>query len=167
VTEPDPEILHLSTAEQHNALGHPLRLRLLIALGQREATISQLAIELDTRKGNVAHHLKVLADAGLVRPTSSRQVRGGTEQYYARAARRFEAVGEASRVTTTTALQVAADEIAAAPGDPFLLLRHLRLSADQAAGLIGQLAELANALPEAPSGEPRHTVLLGVYQRAD
>ena len=164
--EPDPEVLRLSTAEQHSALGHATRLRLLFILGQREATISQLAVELDTRKGNVAHHLKVLTDAGLVRPTRTQQVRGGTEQYYARAARRFEAVGEASRETTTTALRVAADEIAAAPGDPFLLLRHLRLSVDQVAGLIEQLAELANALPEAPSGEPRHTLLLGVYQRA-
>ncbi|MDX6283729.1 MAG: hypothetical protein QOH03_4800, partial [Kribbellaceae bacterium] len=59
--------LEISTAEQFKALGHPLRHRLLFALGQEAATISQLATSLGTAKGNVAHHLGVLRDAGMVR----------------------------------------------------------------------------------------------------
>jgi D-serine deaminase-like pyridoxal phosphate-dependent protein len=62
-----------------------MRHRLLFALAQGEATISQLAVALGSNKGNVAHHLKVLVGAGLVRPAATRAVRGGTEQYYRRA----------------------------------------------------------------------------------
>lgn len=161
----EPEVLQLSSAQQHSALGHPLRLRLLFTLGEGEATISQLAVRLETRKGNIAHHLKVLLGAGLVLATHSRQVRGGTEQYYARAARRFELVGEDTRSQTSIAVRVVADEIAAAPADPFLLLRHLRLTGEQVTALIETLTEVAHGLAEAPADQPRHTLLLGVYQR--
>ncbi|CAM5610189.1 hypothetical protein SVIOM74S_07164 [Streptomyces violarus] len=47
----------------------------------RPATTSQLAAQLDAKKGNVAHHLKVLREAALVHIAGTRQVRGGTEQY--------------------------------------------------------------------------------------
>ena len=57
------------------------------------ATVSQLAKSLSTNKGNVAHHLAVLERAGLVRRGESRQVRGGTEQYFVRAARRLRTPG--------------------------------------------------------------------------
>ena len=53
-----------------------MRHRLLFALGQGEATISQLAVALGSNKGNVAHHLKVLVGAGLVRPAATRAVPG-------------------------------------------------------------------------------------------
>ena len=88
-SEPPDEVLTITSAEQYRALGHPLRHRLLFALGQHPATISQLAVALDSHKGNIAHHLKVLREAGLVAVTETRQVRGGTEQYYQRTARRL------------------------------------------------------------------------------
>ena len=56
----------VATAEQFKALGHPMRHRLLFALGRGQATISQLAAALDSNKGNVAHHLGVLERASLV-----------------------------------------------------------------------------------------------------
>ncbi|MFF1918414.1 helix-turn-helix domain-containing protein [Streptomyces sp. NPDC058239] len=58
----------------------PLHGRLPFALGHRPATISKLAVQLDAKKGNVAHRLKVLREAGLVHIAETRQVRGGTEQ---------------------------------------------------------------------------------------
>src|SRR4051794_41792773 len=79
--------LEVSSAAQFKALGHPLRHRLLFALGQEAATISQLATSLGTAKGNGAHHLGVLRDAGMVRIVETRQGRGGTGQYYRRAAK--------------------------------------------------------------------------------
>src|SRR5580693_4564647 len=93
-SEPPHESLTITSAEQYRALGHPLRHQLLFALGQRPATISQLALALDSHKGNVAHHLKVLREAGLVAVTETRQVRGGTEQYYQRTARLLRFPGE-------------------------------------------------------------------------
>jgi hypothetical protein len=40
-------VLTITSPEQYRALGHPLRQRLLFALGQRPATISQLAVALE------------------------------------------------------------------------------------------------------------------------
>ena len=51
----------VATPEHFKALGHPMRHRLLFALGQDQATISQLAAALGSNKGTIAHHLKVLA----------------------------------------------------------------------------------------------------------
>src|ERR1700733_2448782 len=55
---------------------------------------------LSSHKGNIAHHLKVFREAGLVTPAGTRQVRGGTEQYYQRAARILHFAGEHSAAST-------------------------------------------------------------------
>ncbi len=78
------EILEISAPAQYKALGHPLRHRIVFALGQQAATISQLAKALGQRKGNIAYHLGVLQAAHLVDIVETRQVRGGTEHYYLR-----------------------------------------------------------------------------------
>ncbi|WP_433236043.1 ArsR/SmtB family transcription factor [Streptosporangium sp. CA-135522] len=74
--------LVLREAAQFKALGHPLRHRPVNALRQRRATMAQLATALGSTKGTVGYHIKMLQDAGPVRPGDRRQVRGGTEQYY-------------------------------------------------------------------------------------
>jgi DNA-binding transcriptional ArsR family regulator len=49
------------------ALHHPARRRLLELLGlDGPSTVSQLADAVEERVGNVSHHLKVLAEAGLI-----------------------------------------------------------------------------------------------------
>jgi DNA-binding transcriptional ArsR family regulator len=156
--------MEVTTAQQYQAFGHPLRLRLMFALGARPATISQLAAELGSRKGNIAHHLKVLRDAGLVRVAYTRQVRGGTEQYYARTARRFDFAGGDTTVHSALALRVVADEVGASPEDPFVILRQLRLSRAQAGELTAALTRLVQDLGEAAAGEPRYGVVVGLYR---
>ena len=86
----EEDVAAVATPQQFKALGHPMRHRLLFALGQGEATISQLAATLGSNKGNIAHHLKVLTDAGLAVPAGTRKVRGGTERYYRRAHRALQ-----------------------------------------------------------------------------
>lgn len=168
----------MTTAQQYQAFGHPLRLRLMFALGRRPATISQLAAELGSRKGNIAHHLKVLRDAGLVRVGHTRQVRGGTEQYWTlpipatppideRTARRFDFAGGDTTVHSVLALRVVADEVAASPEDPFVVLRQLRLTRAQVDELTAALTRLAQDLGEAAGGEPRYGLLLGLYRTPD
>jgi DNA-binding transcriptional ArsR family regulator len=152
----------VTTPEQFKALGHPMRHRLLFALGQGQATISQLAAELGSNKGNIAHHLKVLTDAGLVRPAGSRQVRGGTEQYYRRAARGLTFDDAA---TTEVAFRAIAAEIADAEPEPFLALRTLRLTAEHAEQLAATLRNLADYAEDA-ADQPRYGLLLGLYQPA-
>ena len=161
--EPPDEQLTVTSAEQYRALGHPLRHRLLFALGQQPATISQLAAALGSHKGNIAHHLKVLRDAGLVAVTETRQVRGGTEQYYQRTARRLRFPGEQGTAHTGVMLQAVSDEIAAA-AEPLLVLRNLRLTADQAQRLASTLSELVDGLEDAGDDGARYGVLIGLYQ---
>jgi DNA-binding transcriptional ArsR family regulator len=158
----DEEVIAVATPEQFKALGHPMRHRLLFALGQGEATISQLAVMLGSNKGNVAHHLKVLADAGLVRLAEARQVRGGTEQYYRRSFRRLR-VDDAA--TTEAAFSALAAEIAAAESDPFVILRTLRLTREHAEQILATLRQLADQTDD-DGDQPRYGLVLGLYQSA-
>jgi DNA-binding transcriptional ArsR family regulator len=147
--------------EQFKALAHPMRHRLLFALGEHQATVSQLSAELGSNKGNIAHHLKVLADAGLVAVAQTRRVRGGTEKYYRRTAGMLRYSDEHA---TATAFRAIADEIATAEPDPFLALRNVRLTADQAARITDVLRELADNTPDAGPDQPRYGLLLGLYR---
>ncbi|WP_420034299.1 ArsR/SmtB family transcription factor [Streptomyces sp. cg28] len=166
VHPPPPEdVLEIGAPEQFAALAHPLRQRLLFTLGQRPATISQLAVQLDAKKGNVAHHLKVLREAGLVHVAETRQVRGGTEQYYQRTARRMVAA-EPQAAGTAAMFAAVAQELDRAPVEPQLTLRHLRLSPAKAKQLGEMLAELVDEAEEDGEDQPVHGVLMTLYQQA-
>lgn len=163
---PHPDqVLTVSDPAQFKALAHPLRQRLLFVLGNRPATVSQLAVALDAHKGNLAHHLKVLRQAGLVEIAETRQVRGGTEQYYRRTARRLE-IADVQAGPAAAMLRAVAEEFAAAPGDPLLLLRHVRLTPAQAEQLATTLQELLTATEEADEEQPRYGVLVSLYQQS-
>lgn len=152
----------VTTPEQFKALGHPMRHRLLLALGQGEATISQLAATLGSNKGNVSHHLKVLTGAGLAEASGTRTVRGGTEQYYRRA---FNRLSFDDAAATEAAFHAIAAEIATAEPGPFLVLRGLRLSPEHAQQLTATLSSLAEQ--DGDGGDhPRYGLLLGLYQPA-
>jgi DNA-binding transcriptional ArsR family regulator len=155
------EVLHVTTPEHFKALSHPLRHRLLFALA-RPATIGQLATALGSQKGNIAHHLKVLREAGMVRVVATRTVRGGTEVYYQRSARRYELGNEAG--ATPVFLRAVADELAGADGEPLLVLRDVRLTAAQADELRATLARLADGLTDAGPGEYRYGLLISLYR---
>ena len=154
------EVVSVATPEQYKALGHPLRHRLLFALSQREATISQLAGDVGGSKGNVAHHLKVLASAGLVQIASTRTVRGGTERYYRRCSPALEFSDAA---TIEASFRALAAEIAAAQPEPLLTLRTLRLTTEHAARLTATLSDLASEIDDG-GDQPRYGLLLGLYR---
>jgi len=155
--------MHATDPEQAKAMGHPTRHRLLHELGVDDggATISQLANRLSINKGNVAHHLSVLARAGLVRRGRTRTVRGGTEQYFVRSARRYRFDQQPDALAAM--MSNLADELA---GDPHALLnnRVLRLTRRQAAALAAQLDAIVTGLEPAGDREQRYGVVVGVYQ---
>ena len=63
---------------------HPVRLRIAQALVGRELTTQQLKDELsDVPQASLYRHVSRLVDAGLVRVTDERPVRGGIERSYA------------------------------------------------------------------------------------
>jgi len=156
----EEDIAAVATPQQFKALGHPMRHRLLFALSQGESTISQLAASLSSNKGNIAHHLKVLTDAGLAIPSGTRQVRGGTERYYRRAHRALQFNDAA---TTQVAFSAIAAEIAAAEPEPFLILRTLRLSPGHVEQITAALHDLADEEDDT-DGDPRYGLLLGLYR---
>jgi DNA-binding transcriptional ArsR family regulator len=161
VTEEQLEI----TGPQHfKALAHPLRQRLLFALAE-PATTSQLAVSMRSNKGSIAFHLRVLREAGLVTTAGTRQVRGGTEQYYQRIARIMHFAGEHSPANLPVAFRAIADQFATAEADPFLVLRHLRLTAAQAEQVTAALTTLAHQTEDAGADQPRYGLLLGFYRQ--
>lgn len=164
VDHPPDEAIRISTAAQYKAMGHPLRQRLLFSLGQQPATISQLAATLDIAKGSVGHHLKTLREAGLVRVVETRQVRGGTEQYYQRTARRMD-IDDPTGAPTAAIFGGFADELAAADDDPLVVLRHLRLTPAQAQRLTVALHELAESATDDGPDQPRYGLLVSMYRQ--
>jgi DNA-binding transcriptional ArsR family regulator len=83
------DVLVVSETEQLRALADDVRLRIVAILRERAATTTELAEEVGLAKGTVAHHLKVLEAAGLVKVVRTRRVRALTESFYGRVARLF------------------------------------------------------------------------------
>ncbi|NUT45759.1 MAG: helix-turn-helix domain-containing protein [Saccharothrix sp.] len=157
--------MEIGSPEQYKALAHPLRQRLLFALGHAPATTSQLATALGAQKGNVGHHLKVLREAGLVRVAETRRVRGGTEQYYQRTARRLSVSGRPAEHTEAL-LGAVGEELRRASGEPVLSVRHLRLTEAGARELGEALRRLVDEAEDAGDDEAVHGVLVALYRRS-
>ena len=75
--------------KQLKAMADPLRTQLIQLLRDRARSTQEIAAELSLPKGTVAHHLKVLESAGLIRVVRTRKVRAMTEKFYGRTARLF------------------------------------------------------------------------------
>jgi DNA-binding transcriptional ArsR family regulator len=112
-----PDVLVVSEPEQLKALGDELRARIIVMLRERAHSVSELAAKLEMPKGTVAHHVKVLESARLVKVVRTRKVRALTEKYYGRSARLFlyesaDTGGyEDVRNIVAASLRVAAEEI--------------------------------------------------------
>jgi DNA-binding transcriptional ArsR family regulator len=112
-----PDVLYVRRPDQLKALGDELRGRLVVMLRDRAQSVSELATKLKMPKGTVAHHVKVLEAAGLVKVVRTRRVRALTEKYYGRTARLFlyesaDSEGrEDVRNIVAVSLRVAAEEI--------------------------------------------------------
>lgn len=83
------DVLVVSETEQLRALADDVRLRIVALLRERAATTTELAEQVGLAKGTVAHHLKVLESAGLVKVVRTRRVRALTESFYGRVARLY------------------------------------------------------------------------------
>jgi DNA-binding transcriptional ArsR family regulator len=65
------------------ALAHPLRVRILSMLEERNASPVQLSEHLDATLGTVAYHVRTLERLGLIEMVATHQRRGATEHVYA------------------------------------------------------------------------------------
>src|SRR4249919_2009506 len=141
-TPPDYDLadrIALTRPSQVKAIGHPLRTTILGLLHERAATVTELAAAVERPKSTVAHHVKVLAEAGLVRVVKTRRVRAIEERLYGRTARMFyvgieRSSGGDDMPRDFNDFEVAAAESAAAYQDGKLwgFIRHARISKEQA-----------------------------------
>lgn len=144
------------------ALAHPTRHAIWVALGGTGATTSQLTRQLRINKGNVAHHLRVLVDAGLVRWGESRTVRGGTEVYAHRSANQLRFAAGTDEAAQRAMLVHITDEVLRAR-DPLVRHRHLQLTAPQARALRDHLDRLATDAVSSGPREREYGLLVSLY----
>ena len=165
------ERLALTQPSQVKAISNPLRTTILSLLHERAATVSELAVALERPKSTVAHHVKVLSEAGLVQVVRTRRVRAIEERFYGRTARMFYVGVERSDDGGELPLdfndfEVAARESVAAYGGGKLwgFIRHARISEAQASKFWERMAELVAEFDRLPrSGETVYGFAVGVY----
>ena len=71
-----------SLADIFRLLGHPIRLRTLVALGNDTLSPSELEQRLEVGLGTLAYHVGVLRDDGLLMLVETRASRGALESFY-------------------------------------------------------------------------------------
>src|SRR5215469_18272021 len=79
----------VSAPRELRAMADPLRRTILELVLERAATVGELAAAVDRPKSTVAYHVRVLADAGLLKVVRTRRVRAIDERFYGRTARIF------------------------------------------------------------------------------
>lgn len=171
---PDYELadrLALTEPAQVKAIGHPLRTTILQLLHERAATVTELAATVGRPKSTVAHHVDVLALAGLVRVVRTRKVRAIEERFYGRTARMFHVAAERpagaeAMPTDFNDFEVAARESASAfeQGRLWAFIRHARISEEQASQFWDRMAALVEEFDRLPrSSETVFGFAIGVY----
>jgi len=170
---PDYELadrIALTEPSQVKALGHPVRNTILGLLHERAATVSELAVAVERPKSTVAHHVKVLTEAGLAQVVRTRRVRAIDERFYGRTARMFYVAVDPSAQGDLPGgfndFEVAARESTGAYGDGKLwgFIRHARISEEQASAFWERMAELVAEFDRLPrTGDTVYGFALGVY----
>ncbi|HYJ70514.1 MAG TPA: winged helix-turn-helix domain-containing protein [Nocardioidaceae bacterium] len=162
--------LELTTSAQVRAVSDPLRTAILGLLHERAATVTELAEAVKRPKSTVAHHVKVLTEAGLLRVVRTRRVRAIDERFYGRTARMFyHGVGLPGGDELPQGFndfEVAAKEAAAAYDSQQLwaFIRHARISSDRASEFWARAMELVHEFDELPrSGDTVYGFAVGIY----
>ncbi|WP_114423662.1 ArsR/SmtB family transcription factor [Nocardioides houyundeii] len=170
---PDYELAErrtLTTPSQVQALSNPLRTAILGLLHERAASVSELATAVGRPRSTVAHHVRVLADAGLLRVVRTRRVRAIEERFYGRTARMFvvsvERDDDGELPVDFNDFEVAARESADAfrSGQLWAFLRHARIPQERATEFWERLAGLVREFDELPrSGDTVYGFAAGIY----
>jgi len=164
------DILVITDLEGLRALADELRSKMVIRMRERAYSVSELAEELELPKGTVAHHMKVLEKAGLVKVVRTRQVRALTERYYGRVARLFifkgEDYPEEQRAFVAGGLRMAAEELRPSQGDEAgsSVYVHARLSHADAQRFARRLEKLLDDFRAADrEGAQRYGLVYAIY----
>jgi DNA-binding transcriptional ArsR family regulator len=159
----------VNESQQVRAIFDPLRETLLELLLERAASVQELAAAVGRPKSSVAYHVKVLADAGLLKVVRTRIVRGREESFYGRTARLFS-VGDVRvppRSDPSFFEAAALDAEAAIADDDFRgITRYAWIDAARAAAFWGRVLDLVNEygqLPRTSDGSSAYALLTAIY----
>jgi DNA-binding transcriptional ArsR family regulator len=166
-----PDKVDVSTPAQLRAIAHPLRSMLLDLVLERAATVADLAAAVDRPKSTVAHHVKVLVDAGMLRVVRTRRVRAIDERYYGRTGRTLyigvvRRPGDTETPVCVNGLSVAAAEsVPAHEADKlYTTLRHVRIPSQTAAQFWERVEALMREFTELPrDGDTVFGFAAGLY----
>jgi DNA-binding transcriptional ArsR family regulator len=163
------EMIRLTTAAQHRAIGNRVRWQILGLLNDRAATITQLAGALGVLKGSVSYHVRMLEQAELIRVVRTNKVRGVLERYYGRTARRYDLDTEqSSGGGGPLMLRTVADELAARGterDEDLITITHARVTADRVADFSRRLTDLLDEFrTSAAPDSPMYGLAVALYQ---
>jgi DNA-binding transcriptional ArsR family regulator len=141
---PLPDVLTIDRPEQLKALGHPLRLRVLEALGETETALSnrELAQKIGVDPGHLHFHVRMLLKAGLIEQVASAK---GREKPYRSAAKTLKVAPElvsqgASELQATVVQDVQQGWNAYAEAGRFRFVRiNVRISPEKALEVLSEL----------------------------
>jgi DNA-binding transcriptional ArsR family regulator len=166
-TEPEVrDVLTVERPEQLKALGHPLRLKVLQALGESEVALTnrELAARLAVDPGHLHFHVRMLHRAGLIELAAA----AGREKPYRPVAKHFKVGPEIRATGLASELQGAqlrelqrGFDLFAAKGEFRSAQVHSKLSIDTVRALLNELVEkLAEMEDEA---EPMQTITVAFH----
>lgn len=163
-------VLEVDRPEQLKALAHPLRLKVLQALGEAGTPLTnrELAVRLGVDPGHLHFHVRMLARAGLIEPVEGR---GREKPYRAAAAHlrigpEMRAAGLASEVQEAQLRELQRAFERLAPGGDFRTVQvHAKVELERLRAIF---QELIGRLTEAEEDDqPLQTVLVAFHPALD
>ena len=157
--------LAADTPERLKALAEPVRLAICDLVLQGSMSVSELATALGRPRGSVAHHVRVLVDAGLIRVVRSRKVRAMTESFYGRTARTYllSSVDGELPFIQSVQREYPEQQPPKPPSnrDGFATFRHARISTDRFEEYVERLSAIALEFSAEPrSGTREHAIYI-------
>ncbi|MGI8575856.1 MAG: ArsR/SmtB family transcription factor [Egibacteraceae bacterium] len=163
--------LMLTTPDQVKAISNELRTAILGLLHERAASVTELAVAMESPRSTIAYHVKLLADAGLLQVVRTRRVRAVQERFYGRTARMFyvgvgQDAPDRDLPLDFNDFEVAARESARAFQDRKLwgFIRHARISEEEAGEFWKDMADLVRTFERLPrKGDTVYGFAVGIY----
>lgn len=160
------DALELDSAEQLKALGHPLRLKVLQALGQSDEPLTnrELAARLSVDPGHLHFHVRMLHRAGLIELAET----AGREKPYRAVAKHLMVSTEIRATGAASELQAAqlrelqrGFEAHAASGEFRSAQVHTRLDVETVRGLLRELVDRLTELED--ESQPLQTITVAFH----
>jgi DNA-binding transcriptional ArsR family regulator len=184
-TEPDADALVITDAPTLKALAEPVRLQILMELGETAKTVKEVANTLEMGTTRLYYHFKILERAGLIRVAGRRMVSGIEERSYRATATSWTAAPESNPALVESGLIDALLEVVRAelelalgaqgdvplgePGSavPVISFTRLALDDDDVAELQRRVEQVMLDFGEtgpAPEGKRLYHALFAGYQ---